>query len=73
MPEDKANRLPDEEDIKGPPRRQLTQFILQWVHRPRVTPKEPKVQPGDSTKVLKSMDKPEIRRSIGTDKPERPK
>ena len=29
MPEDKANRLPDEEDIKGPPPRQLTQFILQ--------------------------------------------
>ena len=73
MPEDKTNILPADSDIKGskPPINPVE--FSRWVQRPRVNPKQPEVQPDDSTMRLKPMDKPDINRSIGTDKPKRPK
>ena len=44
-----------------------------WVQRPRLTPKSPKVQPYDSAMRLEPMEKPDVNRSIGTDKPKRVK
>ena len=73
MPEDKTNKLPDDGDIKGPTPPENPVEYARWLQRPRVNPKQPEVQPDDSTMRLKPMDKPDINRSIGTDKPKRPK
>ena len=73
MPEDKTNKLPDDSDIKGPKPPTNPVEFARWVQRPRVTPKQPKVQPDDSEMRLEPMKKPDINRSIGTDKPKRPK
>ena len=73
MPEDKTNKRLDDGDIKGPTPPEDPVEFARWVQRPRVNPKQPEVQPDDSTMRLKPMDKPDINRSIGTDKPKRPK
>ena len=73
MPEDKTNKLPDDSDIKGPKPPTNPVEFARWVQRPRVTPKQPKVQPDDSALRLEPMKKPDINRSIGTDKPKQPK
>ena len=73
MPEDKTNKRLDDGDIKGstPPENPVE--FARWVQRPRVNPKQPEVQPDDSALRLEPMKKPDINRSIGTDKPKRPK
>jgi hypothetical protein len=73
MPEDKTNRLPDDRDIKGPTPPTNPVEFSRWVQRPRVTPKKPKVQPDDSELRPEGLKKPDINRSIGTDKPKRSK
>ena len=65
------NKQPDDSDIKGPTPPINPVEFARWVQRPRVTPKNPKVQPDDSAMRLEPMEKPEINRSIGTDKPKR--
>ena len=67
------NKQPDDSDIKGPTPPINPVEFARWVQRPRVTPKNPKVQPDDSAMRLEPMEKPDINRSIGTDKPKRPK
>ena len=67
------NKQPDDSDIKGPTPPTNPVEFARWVQRPRVTPKQPKVQPDDSAMRLEPMEKPEINRSIGTDKPKRVK
>ena len=67
------NKQPDDADIKGPTPPTNPVEFARWVQRPRVTPKNPKVQPDDSAMRLEPMEKPEINRSIGTDKPKRVK
>ena len=73
MPNDKTNKLPDDGDIKGPTPPENPVDFARWVQRPRVNPKQPEVQPDDSALRLEPMKKPDINRSIGTDKPKRPK
>ena len=67
------NKQPDDADIKGPTPPTNPVEFARWVQRPRVTPKQPKVQPDDSAMRLEPMKKPEVNRSIGTDKPKLPK
>ena len=67
------NKQPDDSDIKGPTPPTNPVEFARWVQRPRVTPKKPKVQPDDSALRLEPMEKPEINRVIGTDKPKRVK
>ena len=67
------NKQPDDADIKGPTPPTNPVEFARWVQRPRVTPKNPKVQPDDSAMRLEPMKKPEINRSIGTYKPKRVK
>jgi hypothetical protein len=73
MPEDKTNKRPNDGDIKGPTPPENPVEFARWVQRPRVTPKNPEVQPDDSAMRLEPMEKPEINRAIGTDKPKRVK
>jgi hypothetical protein len=69
--EQRINTMTNESDIKGPTPPTNPVEFARWVQRPRVTPKQPIVQPEDSATWLEPMDKPEINRSIGTDKPKR--
>ena len=73
MPEDKTNQLPDDGDVKGPKPPTNPVEFARWVQRPRVTPKKPKVQPDDSALRIEPLKKPDVNRSIGTDKPKRSK
>ena len=73
MPDDKTTNQPDDSDIQGPKPPTNPVEFARWVQRPRVTPKNPKVQPDDSAMRLEPMEKPDINRSIGTDKPKRVK
>ena len=67
------NKQPDDSDIKGPTPPTNPVEFARWVQRLRVTPKNPKVQPDDSAMRLEPTEKPDINRSIGTDKPKRTK
>ena len=67
------NKQPDDSDIKGPTPPTNPVEFARWVQRHRITPKNPKVQPDDSAMRLEPMEKPEVNRSIGTDKPKRVK
>ena len=67
------NKQPDDSDIKGPTPPTNPVEFARWVQHPRITPKNPKVQPDDSAMRLEPMEKPEVNRSIGTDKPKRVK
>jgi len=66
------NKQPDDADIKGPKPPTNPVEFARWVQRPRVTPKKPKVQPDDSAMLPEPLEKPEVNRSIGTDKPKLP-
>ena len=70
---DKANNQPDGADAQGPKPPINPVEFARLVRRPRVNPKKPKVQPDDSALLPKPLEKPEVNRSIGTDKPKRPK
>ena len=73
MPNDKTNKLPDDGDIKRPTPPENPVEYAKWLQRPRVSPKQPEVQPDDSALRPKGLKQPDINRSIGTDKPKRPK
>jgi len=73
MPNDKANKLLDDGDIKGPTPPENPVEYARWLRRPKVNPKQPEVQPDDSALKPKGLKKPDINRSIGTDKLKRPK
>ena len=73
MPEDKTNKLPDDGDVKGPKPPTNPVEFARWVQRPKVLPKKPKVQPDDSALRIDSLKRPDVNRSIGTDKPKRSK
>ena len=72
MPEDKTNQLPDDGDVKGPKPPTNPVEYSRWLQRPQVTPKKPKVQPDDSALRIDSLKRPDVNRSIGTDKPNFP-
>ena len=69
MPDDKTTNQPDDSGIKGPKPPTNPVEFARWVQRPRITPKKPKVQPDDSAMRLKPTGKPDVNRSIGTNKP----
>ena len=73
MPIDKTINQPDGADSLGPKPPTNPVEFARWVQRPRVNPKKPKVQPDDSAMLPEPLEKPEVNRSIGTDKPKRPK
>ena len=73
MPIDKTNNQPDGSDSLGPKPPTNPVEFARWVQRPRVNPKKPKVQPDDSALLPEPLEKPEVNRSIGTDKPKRSK
>ena len=73
MPIDKTINQPDGADSLGPKPPTNPVEFARWVQRPRVNPKKPKVQPDDSALLPKPLEKPEVNRSIGTDKPKHPK
>jgi hypothetical protein len=73
MPIDKTINQPDGADSLGPKPPTNPVEFARWLQRPRVTPKKPKVQPDDSAMLPEPMEKPEVNRSIGTDKPKRSK
>ena len=73
MPEDKTNKRPDYGGIKEPTPPENPVEFARWVQRPRVNPKQPEVQPYDSALMPQGLKKPDINRSIGTDKPKHPK
>jgi len=73
MPIDKPINQPNDSDIQGPKPPTNPVEFARWVQRPRVTPKKPKVQPDDSAMLPEPLEKPEVNRSIGTDKPKRSK
>ena len=73
MPDDKTTNQPDDSDSLGPKPPTNPVEFARWVQRPRVNPKKPKVQPDDSAMLPEPMEKPEVNRSIGTDKPKRSK
>ena len=73
MPEDKTNQLPDDGDVKGPKPPTNPVEYSRWLQRPQVTPKKPKVQPDGSALRIDSLKRPDVNRSIGTDKPKRSK
>ena len=73
MPDDETTNPPDDSDIQGPKPPTNPVEFTRWVQRPRITPKKPKVQPDDSVMRLKPVDRPDVNRSIGTDKPKHPK
>ena len=65
MPNDKKNKRPDDGGIKGPTPPENPVEFSRWVHHPMVNPK----QPDDSALRPAGLKKPDINRSIGTDKP----
>ena len=69
---DKTNNQPDGSDSLGPKPPTNPVEFARWVQRPTVNPKKPKVQPDDSAMLPEPMEKPEVNRSIGTDKPKLP-
>ena len=69
---DKTINQPDDSDSQGPKPPTNPVEFARWVQRPRVTPKKPKVQPDDSAMLPEPLEKPEVNRSIGTDKPQLP-
>ena len=73
MPNDKTNKLLDDGDIKGPTPPENPVEYARWVQRPKVNPKQPEVQPDDSELRIEPLKKPDVNRSIGTDKPKRSK
>ena len=73
MPNDKTTNQPNDSAIQGPKPPTNPVEFARWVQRPRVTPKNPKVQPDDSAMRLEPMEKPKINLVIGTDKPKRVK
>ena len=73
MPQKNTNNMPDDTDGDAPKPPTNPVEFARWVQRPRVNPKEPKVQPDDAAMRLKPMDKPVVNRSIGTDQPKRSK
>ena len=73
MPNDKTNKLPNDGDIKGPTPPTNPVEFSRWVQRPGVNPKQPQVQPDDSALRIDSLKRPDVNRSIGTDKPKRAK
>ena len=73
MPIDKTINQPDDSDSLGPKPPTNPVEFARWVRRPRVNPKKPKVQPDDSAMLPEPLEKPEVNRSIGTDKPKRSK
>ena len=73
MPNDKTNKLPDYGDIKGPTPPTNPVEFSRWVQRRGVNPKQPQVQPDDSALRIDSLKRPDVNRSIGTDKPKRAK
>ncbi len=73
MPIDKTINQPDGADSLGPKPPTNPVEFARWVQRPRVNPKKPRVQPDDSALLPKPLEKPEVNRSIGTDKPKRSK
>jgi len=72
MPIDKTINQPDGADSLGPKPPTNPVEFARWVQRPRVNPKKPKVQPDDSALLPEPLEKPEVNRSIGTDKPKLP-
>ena len=72
MPIDKTINQPDGSDSLGPKPPTNPVEFARWVQRPRVNPKKPKVQPDDSAMLPEPLEKPEVNRSIGTDKPKLP-
>ena len=73
MPIDKTINQADGADSQGPKPPTNPVEFARWVQRPRVNPKKPKVQPDDSAMLPEPLEKPEVNRSIGTDKPKQPK
>ena len=73
MPIDKTINQPDGADSLGPKPPTNPVEFARWVQRPRVNPKKPKVRPDDSALLPEPLEKPEVNRSIGTDKPKCPK
>ena len=73
IPDDKTTNQPGDPDIQGPKPPTNPVEFARWVQRPRVTPKKPKVQPDDSALRIEPLKKPDVNRSIGTDKPKRSK
>ena len=73
MPNDKTNKSPNDGDIKGPTPPENPVEFSRWVQRPGVNPKHPQVQPDDSALRIDSLKRPDVNRSIGTDKPKRAK
>ena len=73
MPKETTNSMPDDSNGGAPKPPTSPVEFSRWVQRPRVNPKKPKVQSDDSAMRLKPMDKPEVNRSIGTDRPKRSK
>ena len=71
MPIEKTNNQPDGAAAQGPKPPTNPVEFARWVQRPRVTPKNPKVRPDDSALLPEPLEKPEVNRSIGTDKPKR--
>jgi len=67
---DNSNTQPDGDSLGPKPPTNPVEFA-RWVQRPRVNPKKPKVRPDDSALLPKPLEKPEVNRSIGTDKPKR--
>ena len=72
MPIDKTINQPDDSDQGPKPPTNPVEFA-RWVQRPRVNPKNPKVRPDDSALLPEPLEKPEVNRSIGTDKPKHPR
>ena len=72
MPFDKTINQSDDSDQGPKPPTNPVEFA-RWVQRPRVNPKKPKVQPDDSALLPEPLEKPEVNRSIGTDKAKRSK
>ena len=73
MPIDKTINQPDGADSLRPKPPTNPVEFARWVQRPKVNPKKPKVQPDDSALLPEPLEKPEVNRSIGTDKPKRVK
>ena len=69
---DNSNTQPDGDSLGPKPPTNPVEFA-RWVQRPRVNPKKPKVRPDDSALLPEPLEKPEVNRSIGTDKPKRSK
>ena len=72
MPIDKTINQPDGADSLGPKPPTNPVEFARWVQRPRVNHKKPKVRPDDSALLPEPLEKPEVNRSIGTDKPKLP-